>query len=192
MNLIKKLIVLTVIVPSLVFASSGNADHHEPASLSTLLWPSINFVIFLFLMSNFYKKLARPVLRDYRIELESSAVRHQSEHSVLNAEFEQIKERLSEISEEKKDIVSELEKDGRDLSAVILSTANQQAERLTNQAKRRFSLEAQKIGGEARNALVGRVIDKVSDQLSGSFTAEDDVSFIKKTIDQDLIKIFGR
>jgi F0F1-type ATP synthase membrane subunit b/b' len=192
MSLMNKLLVFLFILPDTAFASMAQSGNHESPSIVTLLWPTVNFLIFFFLCVHFYKKLARPVLRDYRIELESAAVRQQNEHSTLSSEFEQIKERLTEVSEEKKEIISELERDGRDLSAVILSSSNQQAERLSNQAKHRFALEAQKISGEAKKVLLNRVMQKVSDQLSGTFSAEDDASFIKKTIDSDLEKIFGR
>ncbi len=181
--------VLLVTFANDVFAAPHGAGH-EAAPLSTLLWPTINFSIFLAIVIYFYIKLARPMLRDYRVELESSVMKQKNEHNMLESEHEQLRERLSSISAEKQEIVADLERDGRDLTNVILSTATEQAEKTSTSSQRRYQLEAQKVSGEVRKTLIDKVVAKVKSQISASFSPEDDEQFIKSVMAADLDKVF--
>lgn len=174
-----------------VFAS-GASHFGEPPTIGSLLWPAINFSIFLFLVIHFYRKLAKPILRDYRIELEASVAKQQNEHNMLVTQQEQLKERLSQITQEKAELVSELEKDGRDLANMIVSTANQQAEKIIRSSKSRYNTEVQKVSSEAKRFLIDKVVSKVSSQISSSLTADDDAKYIHSSLDADLGKIFQK
>lgn len=189
-NLILSLMSLFAVTSAYASTGGSHGAGHTPPSIDTLLWPAVNFTLYLFCMIYFFKKLAKPILKDYRIELEGSVTKQQNEKNMLQSEYDQLSEKLSNISEEKQEIVSELEKDGRDLANTILSAANQQAEKVSLSSKRRYELEAQKVSGEVKKTLMNKVVSKVKSQIATSFSADDDLKFIKSSIQADLSKIF--
>jgi len=168
--------------PSLALAAGAHGD----ADISTLQYPTYNFILYLLLMTFVYKKVVRPILRDYRAEVESVVVRSQNEFATLDREIEQLKSRLDNISEEKSALVSELEQEGRNLAADVLSSANQKAERLIGDVAIRAESERQKIGYEAKKALIGKAFDTVRERLATTYSEADDKSLIQTSLSSTL------
>lgn len=169
--------------PSLAVAAGGG---HGDADISTLQYPTYNFILYLLLMTFVYKKIVRPILRDYRAEVESVVVRSQNEFATLDREIEQIKSRLDNISEEKSALVSELEQEGRNLAADVLSSANEKAESLLGDVAIRAESERQKIGYEAKKALIGKAFDTVRERLATTYSDADDKSLIQTSLSSTL------
>lgn len=165
------------------FASGGShGAGHAPADISTLFWPTCNFILYICLMTYLYRKFARPVLRDQRIELEAFVARAQNEMLTLSSEAAQIKDRISMIQEEKADIIAELEREGRLTADALIMEANQKARRLKEDATKWYESETQRTRSEAKRELVGRIISKVRADLRIKFSSEEDKQFIKSNL----------
>jgi F0F1-type ATP synthase membrane subunit b/b' len=169
-----------VFIPSIVLAAGSTS--HGDVSISTLEYPLYNFILYTFLMVFVYRTFARPVLRNYRAEVESYAVRIQNEHVTLERELDQLKYKLENISEEKNVVIAELEKSGREMADEIISQANQKAERQQQDLIKRAESERQKIFLEAKKELVGKVLESVKDRLVQSYSEVDDISLIKNVL----------
>jgi F0F1-type ATP synthase membrane subunit b/b' len=169
-----------MLMPGAVFAA-GSAGHGD-VSISTLEYPLYNFILYVLLMVFMYRTFVRPVLRNYRAEVESYAVRVQNEHVTLERELDQLKYKLENIGEEKEIVIAELEKSGREMADDIISQANQKAERIQQDFIKRAESERQKIFLEAKKELVGKVIESVRDRLLQSYSEADDKSLIQNAL----------
>jgi len=174
---------LFLLSANLAFASSfAHGGAHSTPEIGSLFWPTCNFVLYLILMVFLYRKFARPVLRDQRIELEAFVARAQNEMTTLLSEASQLKERLAMIQEEKAEIVADLEKEGRLLADSIISQANEKARRLKQDSDKWYSAEIQRTKSDAKKELVRRIISKVKADLKVGFSSEEDRQFIKSSL----------
>ena len=164
--------------------ASGDAHGagHAPAEIGSLFWPTCNFVLYVILMSWLYRKFARPILRDQRIELEAFVARAQNEKATLLSEVSQVRERLAMIQEEKAEIVMDLDKEGRLLADSIIAQANERAKRMKEDASKWYKSEIQRAKSDARNELVSRIVSKVKADLKVKFSQEEDKQFIKSSL----------
>ncbi|HMO17676.1 MAG TPA: ATP synthase F0 subunit B [Oligoflexia bacterium] len=173
-------------LPLICFALFSSSDVFAAGSASsdigTLLWPSINFALYLFLMIFIYRRFARPVLRNQKIEVESAVVKAQNEYATLESEYEQVRRQLENVAEEKTRIISELEEQGGVLASEIVALANQKAERLLSDVRIRVASETQKLSGEVLEVMLDGALGSVRNRLSTSFTESDDARFIKSVI----------
>lgn len=174
-----------LLMPALFLADealAAGSSGHGDVSIGTLEYPLYNFILYLLLMVYVYRTFARPVLRNYRAEVESYAVRVQNEHVTLERELDQLKFKLENIAQEKELVISELEKSGREMADEIISSANQKAERIQQDFINRAESERQKIFLEAKRELVGKVIESVKDRLLQSYSEADDKSLIENAL----------
>ena len=88
---------------ALAFASSKGAGHAP--EIGSLFWPTMNFILYIALMTFLYGKFARPALRNQRTDLETKVVKIQNEHDMLNKELDQLKEQIVGIDQEKSKLV---------------------------------------------------------------------------------------
>lgn len=182
-NLLTRFFLVLLVESSLltfVYASGGAG--HEKAGIESLFWPTCNFVLYVILMTYLYRKFARPVLRDQRIELEAFVVRAQNEKATLDSEISQLKERLSLVEEEKTEIVTRLEKEGRLMADNLISMANEKSRRMKQDLAKWHAGEIQRNKVDARNELVSRIVSKVRDDLKMKFSSSEDKQFIKSSL----------
>ena len=173
-------------VTFLIFSASDVAYAGGPstssAGIDTLLWPTINFILYLLLIYTLYRRFACPVLRDYRAEVESLAIRAQSENDTLRAELDQLGRDLSNIDEEKESIVADLEREGRNMAADILTLANQKVERLLLDTGTRISTEKSRIESDVRKELLSSALNKVLERISRDYTEDQDRQVIEASL----------
>lgn len=172
---------LAVISTDVMAAGKASAD------IATLFWPTINFTLYLCLMVYLYRRFARPVLRNQKIEIDSAVVKAQNEYATLEREHEQLKLRLADITREKSEIVSGFEAEGRDLSNNVIAAANDKAERLLGDVRRRVESENQKMATEAVEKMLTGAIEQARARLSESFSEVDDINFIRSALSGSMI-----
>ncbi len=173
------LLTAVLFTPGLCYAASGG---HTDAGIETLLYPALNFSIYMVLVFWVARKFVRPVLRNFRAEVESFAVRVQNEYVTLERELEQLRFRLEHISEEKSELVQELEKSARDISGEIALAANQKVENMRRDVLLRSESEKQKVYQAAKQELVAKVIHSVRDMLSKNYSEDQDKLLIRSVL----------
>lgn len=162
-------------------AFAAGAGSHN-AGIETLFYPTLNFMIYCIIVVMVYRKFARPVLRNYRAEVESFAVRAQNEFVTLERELEQVRYSLENVSEEKAELISELEKSGQDISREVVATAEEKVRAIKKDVLLRTESERQKIIQSAKEELVGKVMVQVKDNLSKNYTEEEDKMLIRSAL----------
>ncbi len=176
------LVSLSFLVGDVFASSNAHGAPHVAPGIESLFWPTCNFVLYVILMVYLYRKFARPVLRDQRIELEAFVVRAQNEMTTLLSEASQLKERLAMIQEEKAEIIADLDKEGRLLADTVISQANEKSKRMKDDSKKWYASEVQRTKNDARKELVSRIVSKVKADLKVKFSMEEDRQFIKSSL----------
>lgn len=162
---------------ALAFASSKGAAHAP--EIGSLFWPTMNFVLYIALMTFLYGKFARPALRTQRTDLETKVVKIQNEHDMLNKELDQLKEQLVGIDQEKSKLVAELEVEARAMADLIIAGANKKAERIKLEAGNRVASDKVRLEQDVKSELLKRVVNKVSTKLRDNFSEKEDSNYIK-------------
>jgi F0F1-type ATP synthase membrane subunit b/b' len=161
------------------FLAHAASSAHVDAGIDTLLYPALNFSIYCLVVFWICRKFVRPVLRNFRAEVESVAVRVQNEFVTLERELDQLRFKLEHISSEKEELVRELEKSGHDLSGEIIVAAEEKLAGMKRDMLLRAKSEEDKMHAAAKNELLKKVMVQVKEKLSRGFGEEDDRALIR-------------
>lgn len=165
-----------VVVTASTVASAAGAAHEgaqaaHPSVWQSLLFPSLNFALYLFLMSIVIRKVALPNIAMRKEKIASEIV--SSERRLADAEQERsfLKKQLADVDTEKVHIVKDLEAEGRKMAEAVIAAGNRNAERALKDVSRIARGEKARAEEEVRTAIVkkasGLAREKIRAQLSG-------------------------
>lgn len=149
--------VFTIDLTDAVALGGGHLSHEKPVfSISSWLYPIVNFLIFFFLTIYLYKSKITPLLRASRAGLEEYANRSKS--ILLEAEDQKNKlvARLGKVDQEINNMQQEYLIEGERLSSSIIAQANEEALKIEHSAKRKIENERARFIGEVRDELIER------------------------------------
>lgn len=108
---------------SQLWASSAAGVEEHAASVTGLIFPLINFLIFLYLIKRFVLPLVKAHLRSRRQEIVTALGEADAGKRSADAAVREYRSRLAQIAEETKKIREELRTDGEREKANLLSEA---------------------------------------------------------------------
>ena len=173
---------LTLIVLGQTELAQAAGAAHAEAGIESLFWPAVNFVLYLSLMSYAYRKLARPVLRNNRIEVEARISRAANLLHDAEREYQAIESRMEDIEEEKANLIARLEQEGRTAADAVVVAANQGAEKMRRDTERLALAERNKTLAELRQAVIQRATSNAREQLKSVISEEKDAELRRETI----------
>lgn len=150
--------------------AAGGGD----AGLSSLLFPIINFSIFSFLVSKIYKGNVAGLLKGRSLSTKEQLNKSANELRSATADFEVLRERLSNIDIEKRELFARYDTEGANQSRQILEAANLQAQRREADADRQVDAEASKAEKTIRSMTVQRAIQLAEARFRSEHSAESD------------------
>ncbi len=141
---------------------------------STLLWPVVNFSIYLAIFIYLYRKHVPQRLRARSIEIAEQLQRaahsiHQAEH-----EFELLDRRMKQIEAEKSDLTAKLANETDSLIKVIQAEARGRVERLLKDNARQIDTELRAAEKELRRETALVALDAARDRLKRDLSGEID------------------
>jgi len=163
-------------------AEPTEAAHHAPATIATLAWPAVNFLIYFSLMVHFYKKYGRPALLsraatfDQHIK-KAAQVLEDAERDLRKAE-----ERLQTISDEQTEIHERLVHEGTQVAAQIISQAEQSALGIRGDVGRRIERELSAATSDVREQVIARATELARKKLATTLSEEDDSRLRKDAV----------
>ena len=166
---------LTLLVLLVVFSPvSALAAGGEGASVASLLWPLINFLIFASLIRYLYKKHVAGLLKARSVSIEEYLGRSKSELLKAEEEYNSLCEKLRDIDADKREIFARFDTEGSKLSKVILENANDLAKRLEADAKRQIDSELNQETRKLKQEAIKLAIDAAQVKLAQELTPEQD------------------
>ncbi len=172
-------ILATVVSPGSAWAGSPG---HAPA-VGDLLFPFINFTLYLALM---IKLLARPIgdqLRMRRDNIESFIKRAAMQWDQARRQLLDVQRRFSNLDTELKEISSRIENEGAKEAAQMVADAEFQAKAIIKRAEQSAIAEANALEAEIRRDLADEVVRMASEKLAKEINNESDLPLRQRALE---------
>jgi F-type H+-transporting ATPase subunit b len=168
----------TLIAP--VWAAPSVDTAHAVPSMAQLIFPFINFVIFLYLVRRFLLPKAREYFRSRRDEIKD-AVQGASE-SIRDAEqrVQDLRNRLSLLSEEAKNIEEELRREGERQKSKLLVETEHLANKIKLDAGFLADQEAKLARRTVRQEIARRARQSAEQALQRHLTPADQQRLVQE------------
>jgi len=147
--------ILAVLLLSIVWAVPAAAAEEHAASVTELLFPFINFVIFLYLIKRFALPLVAGFLKSRREGIAASIREADEAKQRADALARDYQNRLARLAEEARAIRESLRADGEREKTKLLTEATEIAARIKSDT----DLLAEQEIRQARQALRGEIVD---------------------------------
>ena len=148
------------------------AEHHEDASISGIIFPLINFVLYAGIIVFFVFPLVRDFLRSRRDQILTAVNDAAAHEQRAEALLEEYKVRLAKLDEESKSIQEELRLDGEREKARLLSEAEVLATKIKTDAQflaeQEMKMAKQQVREDMAEAARAAAVELVQRNLSGA------------------------
>ena len=164
--------------------SGGHSEAHHPVGPETLLWPWVNFILFLLILAYAYKKIGKPKLRE-----QAAGVRSQLEESAaaLAAAEEQnkkVKQSLANVEQDQKKLVEQLNREGQLSASKLVEGARSYAAHAQSDTQRRIAGEYARTRKELGAELAGKAATVAKERLSSQVSPADDAELRKQVVER--------
>ncbi len=161
--------------------TEGHAAHVAP-EISSLAWPLVNFLIYLFILNLLYRKLGKPALLARTVGFEQAYQKADSYLEEMTKEHLLLQDRLKNIREEKEEIRRRIDKETEFEINSIFHAAEYSAKQIALDVQRKISQETAKINAEVKNIVVLQAMKKAEEKLKKTLSPEQDYSLRQNTI----------
>jgi F0F1-type ATP synthase membrane subunit b/b' len=159
------------VVPSLAWAAgSGHAD------ISSLFFPTINFLMYLGVMTWLYFKAIKPALQKRKAGVVESLSK--AEKRLKNAEqgLNEAKARLAGVDQECKALAAKLNAETEELVRHILNDAEKDAKRIEDDIVNQVENSLLRASHEIRSEIVSSAVKKARAELKDRLSDEQDAA----------------
>lgn len=174
----RNIIVFILFFPTLALASGG--DHHGAPGIETLVWPGINFVIYVAVMSYFYRKLGRPALIGKAHSVKEQIEKAEGALSAARNDLELVQRRDIEL--EKNELKDRIIGEGRMQAASIVEDAQALLRKLERDIELRINRDFGKVEEEFRTEVVRKASKLVRDEFLSSLSEVQDQELRKDAL----------
>lgn len=153
---------------------SGGSHGEAEAGPASLIWPAINFFLYLSLMVYLYKRFVRPSLVTRAAVFEQHLQKAAGVLEDAERELGRAEHRLREIKTEQDDIRRRLREDGEHLAARLIEQAQDTAAAMKRDVARRVEREASQARSEVRQMVVQRATAIARQTLERGISPDQD------------------
>ena len=154
-------------------ADAGH-EAHPPASIASLFWPLVNFVLYSLLMVYAYRRLARPILRQRAVDLKEHLQKAKTALADADEKLDALKQRLETISCEKDELTERLMNEGKNIVQTVVVAADASVSQIKHETARRIAGETAKAEAEVRAEAILRATKMAKERIVRELSAEDD------------------
>ncbi len=162
-------------------AMAGDAAHGP--SVNDLLFPAINFSLYLALMA---KLLSGPVtiqLRARRDNMESFIKRAAMQWDQAKRQLLDVQRRFTNLDTELKELSARIQMEGEKEAAQVIADAETQAKGVLHRAKQSALAEANALEAEIRKDLAEEIVRLASEKLSKEINQDSDLPLRQRALD---------
>jgi F-type H+-transporting ATPase subunit b len=171
-----------IFIPEAVWASAGGEEAvHEPG-FSTLIFPVINFVIYLGIMLFAYFKLVKGALRVRSVSVEENLKKSAEALSLAQSELGQMMKRLDALDLEKVRLRDEFGQEGRRMVEAIRTASEKTKTDIHKDSMRRIEDELKKAKADIRSEVVGLAAQLARQRLERELSGVQDRQLREETI----------
>lgn len=159
---------------------AGHGGHHK--GIDSLVWPTVNFAIYLAVMAHFYKKFAVPALKARAVNFDEQFRKAERALEDAERELRAAHNRFDQIDEEQAAIDARFGAEAQALSREILEAARRSIAQIENDVQRRIESEKVRAFEQLRNEAVARAAKVARDKLRSGLSPEDDYRLRHETL----------
>lgn len=165
-------LVVAVFNPVVVFAAS--AGHHHVPSVADLLYPAINFVLFVGLLFFLLKERFPQGIKGRRARIVEAVEAAGAQMQAAHQEFEKAKHLLDQVDQEVAEMAARIEREAQGEAEALLRAATEQGAAISAQAERSAAAELKSAEERIRKMFAERVIEKASERLKLELNTDND------------------
>lgn len=166
-----------------VYAAAPGGSGETP-SITSLLWPTVNFFLYATVICYGYKRLAAPALKQRRIEVKQQYERGRQELAEARQTHELLVAQRENIEAEKAKVVQDLEREGAQLAQQVLQKAKNDAQYRSRDVERRIAGELIRVETQLRASAVRAAAEKARQSLQAGLDPQRDQGLRRKAIAQ--------
>lgn len=146
----------------------------EQVHYSSLIWPMVNFLIFIGILLRIYRKNLRRLIAERSAQVAKHMQRSAEELRVADAELLVVRSRLASLDEEKALLLKELEEEGDRVAQRIVVEAKRSADNLEGDSARRIERDLDQAKREIKREIVELAAERAKQMLRERLSREDD------------------
>ncbi len=175
---------LAALFSSVVWAAPAVEAEEHAASVGELIFPLVNFLIFLYLIKRFVFPLARDYFRSRREGIAQSIREADEAKQRADALVRDYENRLAKLSEEIRSIRAALRAEGEREKAKLLSEAKEIAERIKADTDFLAEQEVRLARQEIRRNIVDAARTSAEKIIQQNFTVEDQKRMVSEFLSE--------
>lgn len=153
--------------PATVFASE--AAHEGNA----LLWPVINFAIYVAILVVVYRKKIAPALQQRADDVQLFLNRAGAELASVEREIAAVNQRLSRMDTERETILRQLIVEGEQIAVALKDSTREEVLKIERDAVRQRTHEFQRVRFEVMSEMVRRATTRAREKLQSELSEDD-------------------
>lgn len=177
--------VVCLVFSSLGFSAEEGASHGvTKTQIKNLIWLTVNFVVFIYIL---YKILKKPVVSFFRSRKENLLKEYEEllvKKKEAEARYLEIQEKIKNLKDEAEAIYKNYVEQGMREKERILEEARLQAERIKEQAQLYVIQEMEKAKSMLKVELAEEAVKLAEEILRKKITPEDQKRIFKEVLEQ--------
>lgn len=173
--------IISILSSGIAFATE---EGHPQASIGSLFWPFVNFIIFVGILFYFLSKPAREFLLNRRDSVKSAIEEATKAKEVAEAKYREYEKKLEQSVQEIESILATLTKEGELEKKRDIEDAEKRAERMKEQVKMAVDRELEKAKIVLREEAAELALETAEKFLIDNITAADQERLTKNYIDK--------
>ena len=161
--------------------AAGGGHGHAPG-LGTLFWPTVNFLIYAFLIRFLYMKLGKPALMSHSVQVKNDLKDAAEAYAEAESELHKAEAMHARLEQEKTAVVEQLREEGKKIAKQTLEEGSRQAALIGSDAERRIAGDTAKVQSELKQSLVREAARIARAELKAELSSEQDVDLRKAAV----------
>ena len=171
-------LLIIVLTASLAIASGGEGHADSGALLKDFIWRALNFLIMAGILVYFVAKPVKNALKGRTESIASNLEEAQKAREEAEAKFAEYDEKLNKAEAEIEQIAAELKKEGELERDKIIAAANEQAEKIKQEAEKSAAFEIARARAELQKEAARLAIDLAEELLKKNMTDKDQSNMV--------------
>lgn len=163
---------------SVTEAFAAAAEHGEAhgagSPLAHLLWPTVNFCIYLGIVVYVVKRMVNPALKARALEIEAMLQKAHHDIAAADQELQSRLTRKAGISQEQQLVRDRLSHDGQRIAEEIVKNAELSAQQIRNDVQKKVDEELKRASAEVRGLVVEGSSKRARQILRETLSKDDD------------------
>jgi len=167
------------LLPVLAVASEAHETHAAP-SISSLLFPVLNFAIFVYLLVRYAWPSVKSGLAERRRLIQEEVAEAEKVYRQVQTELREIQSRKARIQQEAEKILAQLHAEAEHERVALIEAARKTAERIRSDARRLGEQEAARAAQRIREEVALLVTQQAGEALRQRLTQPDQERFVRE------------